>query len=75
VKLFFAKMLDGEDKGRLFIELTRDGAAEFLREIVERSIPSKKSWRGYDVIRIVDPDGNELLFPLPASGGEASRAA
>ena len=63
------------DKGRLFVELTRDGIAEFKREIVERSIPNKKSWWGYDVIQIDDPDGNELLFPLPDSGGEASRAA
>jgi catechol 2,3-dioxygenase-like lactoylglutathione lyase family enzyme len=40
------------DKARLFVELT-----------VERSVPSEKSWWGYDVIKIVDPDGNELLFP------------
>jgi len=53
----------------LFIELSRDGVAEFKREIVERSIPSKKSWWGCDVIQIVDPDGNELLFPLPDGGG------
>jgi len=52
------------DKGRLFIELTRDGLAEFRSEIVERSIPTRKSWWGYDVIQIDDPDGNELLFPL-----------
>ena len=25
---------------------------------------SEKAWWGYDVIRIADPDGNELLFPL-----------
>jgi catechol 2,3-dioxygenase-like lactoylglutathione lyase family enzyme len=55
------------DKGRLFIELTRDGLAEFRREIVERSIPNRKSWWGYDVIQIDDPDGNELLFPLSDS--------
>jgi catechol 2,3-dioxygenase-like lactoylglutathione lyase family enzyme len=53
-----------KDKGRLFVELTRDGLAEFRREIAERSIPSKKSWWGFDVIQIDDPDGNELLFPL-----------
>jgi len=52
------------DKARLFIELTRDGIAELRREIAERSVPSKKSWWGYDVIQIDDPDGNELLFPL-----------
>jgi catechol 2,3-dioxygenase-like lactoylglutathione lyase family enzyme len=63
------------DKGRLFVELTRDGVAEFKREIAERSIPSKISWWGYDVIQIDDPDDNELLFPLADGDGEASHAA
>jgi catechol 2,3-dioxygenase-like lactoylglutathione lyase family enzyme len=51
------------DKARLFIELTADGHAELRRELVERSVPSKETWWGYDVIQIDDPDGNELLFP------------
>lgn len=55
---------DRHDRGRLFVELTRDGIDELRREIVERSIPTQKAWWGYDVIRIVDPSGNELLFPL-----------
>lgn len=50
--------------GRLFIELTEDALTELRREIAERSVPSKASWWGYDVIQIDDPDGNELLFPL-----------
>jgi hypothetical protein len=37
---------------------------ELRREILERSVPTEKTWWGYDAIRIVDPDGNELLFPL-----------
>jgi catechol 2,3-dioxygenase-like lactoylglutathione lyase family enzyme len=53
-----------KDKARLFVELTENGIAELRREIVERSVPSRKSWWGYDVIEIDDPDGNELLFPL-----------
>ena len=52
------------DKGRLFVELTADGLNALRREIAERSVPSEKSWWGYDVIKIVDPDGNELLFPI-----------
>ena len=52
------------DKARLFVELTVDGLTALRREIVDRSIPSEKSWWGYDVIKIVDPDGNELLFPV-----------
>ena len=64
-----------KDKGRLFVELTHDGIAEFKREMVERSIPNQISWWGYDVIKIEDPDGNELLFPLPDSGSEPGRMA
>jgi len=52
------------DKGRLFVELNRDGIEELRAEISERSIPTQKTWWGYDAIRIADPDGNELLFPL-----------
>ncbi len=53
------------DKARLFVSLTRDALEALRREIVDRSIPSTMSWWGYDVIEIDDPDGNELLFPLP----------
>jgi len=47
----------------LFVTLNVDGLTAFRREIVERSVPTEKAWWGYDVIKIVDPDGNELLFP------------
>jgi catechol 2,3-dioxygenase-like lactoylglutathione lyase family enzyme len=56
-----------KDKARLFVELTPEGIAELRREIVERSIPSREAWWGYDVIVLEDPDGNELLFPLEDS--------
>ncbi len=46
------------------MELTVDGLAALRREIVERSVPSEKSWWGSDVIKIIDPAGNELLFPV-----------
>jgi catechol 2,3-dioxygenase-like lactoylglutathione lyase family enzyme len=52
------------DKGRLFIELNMDELGELRRELVQRSVPSKESWWGYDSIQIDDPDGNELLFPI-----------
>jgi catechol 2,3-dioxygenase-like lactoylglutathione lyase family enzyme len=52
-----------QDKGRIFVELNRDGLDELRREISERSLPTQKAWWGYDVIRIADPDGNELFFP------------
>jgi hypothetical protein len=51
------------DKGCLFVELPPDGLDELRREISERSVPTQKAWWGYDVIRIADADGNELLFP------------
>jgi catechol 2,3-dioxygenase-like lactoylglutathione lyase family enzyme len=53
------------DRSRLFLELTRDGFEELRREIEARSVPIQKTWWGYDVIRIEDPDGNELLFWIP----------
>jgi hypothetical protein len=34
------------DKARLFVELTAAGLAALRREIVERSVPSEKSWWG-----------------------------
>ena len=53
------------DKARLFIELTRDGLKDFRQELVERSVPTKATWWGYDTTQVNDPDGNELLFPVP----------
>ena len=54
------------DRGRLFVELTSDGLADLRRELVERSVHTKSSWWGYDVLQVDDPDGNELLFPFPS---------
>ena len=53
------------DKGRLFIELTADGLADLRRELVERAVPTKETWWGYDTLQVDDPDGNELFFPKP----------
>ena len=53
-----------KDRARLFLELTREGVDELQREIVERSVTVEKTWWGYDVLRIEDPDGNELLVCL-----------
>jgi catechol 2,3-dioxygenase-like lactoylglutathione lyase family enzyme len=53
------------DKSRLFVSLTKEAISVLRAQIAERSIPSKMSWWGYDVIQVDDPDGNELLFPLP----------
>lgn len=53
------------DKGRLFIELTAEGLADLRREFAERAVPTRETWWGYDSLQVVDPDGNELLFPTP----------
>src|SRR5688572_13812743 len=34
------------DRGRLFVELTPEGIQQLRREIVERSVPSQRSWWG-----------------------------
>jgi len=57
------------DKARLFIELNVDELTELRRELLERAVPSKETWWGYDSIQIDDPDGNELLFPTEGNGG------
>jgi len=53
-----------KDKGRLFLELTREGLDQLRKEIEERSVSTNKMWWGYDVLCIEDPDGNELLVCL-----------
>ena len=53
------------DKARLFVELTAEGLTDFRREVLERGVPSKETWWGYDSLQIMDPDGHELLFPVP----------
>ena len=53
------------DRARLFIELTADGLKDFRSELAERSVPTKATWWGYDTTQVDDPDGNELLFPVP----------
>ncbi len=59
------------DKSRLFVELNVAELTELRRELVERAVPSKGTWWGYDSIQIDDPDGNELLFPTEGNSGSA----
>ena len=53
-----------KDKSRLFLELSREAVDQLLKEIDERSVPTQKMWWGYNVLRIEDPDGNDLLVCL-----------
>jgi len=52
------------ERSRLFLGLSGEGVDQLLREIDEQNIPVKKMWWGYDVLRIEDPDGNDLLVCL-----------
>ena len=54
------------DRGRLFIELKADALADLRRMLVERGVPSRETWWGYDTLQVDDPDGNELFFPVSA---------
>ncbi len=51
-------------KSRVFLELSREGVDQLVKEIAGNSIPTKKSWWGYDVLQLEDPDENELLVCL-----------
>ena len=53
-----------KDRGRLFLELSREAVDQLLQQVNERRIPTQKAWWGYDVLQIPDPDGNELLVCL-----------
>lgn len=51
-------------RARLFVSLIPEALADLRRALEERSVPSRTSWWGSDVIVVEDPDGNELLFPM-----------
>jgi len=53
-----------DTRSRVFLELRRAAVNQLLKEVQEHSIPAKKWWWGYEVLRIEDPDGNELLVCL-----------
>jgi catechol 2,3-dioxygenase-like lactoylglutathione lyase family enzyme len=55
---------DCDGRGRLFLELSREAVEQLLAELDERSVPTQRTWWGYDVLRIEDPDGNDLLVCL-----------
>jgi catechol 2,3-dioxygenase-like lactoylglutathione lyase family enzyme len=63
-EIILSQEADRRDRGRIFLELTREGTDELLAEIRERDVATEKTWWGYDVLRIADPDGNELLVCL-----------
>lgn len=52
------------NRSRVFLELSRAGVDQLLKEVTERSIPIRKSRWGYEVLHLEDADGNELLVCL-----------
>lgn len=66
-EIILCEMSERHDRGRLFLELNRQGMTDLRRELAERAVPFEMLWWGYDTIRLVDPDGNELLFPIDDS--------
>ena len=63
-EIILAQEAERRDRSRIFLELTREGTDQLLAEIRERHVKTEKTWWGYDVLRIEDPDGNELLVCL-----------
>jgi catechol 2,3-dioxygenase-like lactoylglutathione lyase family enzyme len=53
------------DRGRVFVELSAAGLADLRRELAARGVATRETWWGYDSLQVLDPDGNELLFPDP----------
>ncbi len=54
-------------KSRVFISLSDDDLEALQAEFALKDIPMERTWWGYPVIQIRDPDGNELLFPMEES--------
>jgi catechol 2,3-dioxygenase-like lactoylglutathione lyase family enzyme len=55
---------DRTDRGRLFLELSKEAVDHLMGELDAHSLPTQRAWWGYDVLEITDPDGNELLVCL-----------
>lgn len=53
------------DRGRLFIELTKQALDDLRHEFEQRGVPTTETHWGYDTLSVTDPDGNELYFPTP----------
>ena len=51
-------------KSRLFISLEDEEMEILQKEIDAKSIDTRRTFWGYPVIEIKDPDGNELMFPV-----------
>lgn len=57
-------------RSRLFISLETDELQRLREELSARPIPAERSWWGYPVLTIKDPDGNELMVLFEESEGD-----
>ena len=64
LELILAANLDRKGGARIFISLTKPELAQLEQIIEEKEIETERIFWGYPTIRIRDPDGNEMLFPL-----------
>jgi catechol 2,3-dioxygenase-like lactoylglutathione lyase family enzyme len=62
---------DKVGKGLMFISLDVDVLNALRTELEGRGVDAKDGRWGYELMVIVDPDGNELYFPYPADAKEA----
>ena len=56
---------DKVGKGRMFISLDPEPFKALQAELSGRGAPVTAGWWGYDLMVVLDPDGNELFFPYP----------
>jgi catechol 2,3-dioxygenase-like lactoylglutathione lyase family enzyme len=63
-EIILAEEPERAGNGRLFVSLEPADLEALQKEIEEKSIDAERTWWGYPVIKILDPDGNELLFPV-----------
>ena len=59
-------------KGLIFISLDASVLNALRAELEGRGVDVKDGEWGYRLMVVVDPDGNELYFPYPASGAGGS---
>jgi catechol 2,3-dioxygenase-like lactoylglutathione lyase family enzyme len=63
-ELLLAENNERAGKSRIYIELCPDELEILKQEITEKNIPAKDSRWGTPIIEVIDPDGNEIFFPL-----------
>lgn len=51
-------------KSRVLLELSKAAVDQLFTQVNERAVPARKDWWRYEVLRIEDTDGNELLICL-----------